>query len=111
VEIGFTDDAGEPAALQLPQECLGTLLMTLPRMIEMALRRRSGNADLKQVYPLGDWQLHAGDEPESMILSLSTPDGFRVSFCAPIRQATELGEALTRLDHADFAGQQHPIRH
>jgi hypothetical protein len=111
VEIGFTDDAGEPAALQLPQECLGTLLMTLPRMIEMALRRRSGNADLKQVYPLGDWQLHAGDEPESMILSLSTPDGFRVSFCAPIRQATELGEALTRLEHADFAGQQHPIRH
>ena len=37
--------------------------MTFPRMIEMALRRRTGNAALRQVYPLGDWQLHLGDEP------------------------------------------------
>jgi hypothetical protein len=110
VEIGFTDHAGEPTALQLPQECLGTLLMTLPRMIEMALRRRSGNAALRQVYPLGDWELHLGDEPGSMIISLATPDGFTVSFSAPVRQAVEFGEALARLEHASDA-EPPPVRH
>ena len=74
VEIGFTDHAGEPVALQLPQECLSMLLMTLPSMIEAALRRRTGNPELRQVYPLGDWQLHLGSEPESIIISLATPD-------------------------------------
>ena len=71
VEIGFTDHAGEPVALQLPQECLSMLLMTLPSIIEAALRRRTGNPELRQVYPLGDWQLHLGSEPESIIISLA----------------------------------------
>jgi hypothetical protein len=84
VEIGFTDDAGEPAALQLPQECLGTLLMTLPRMIEMALRRRSGNADLKQVYPPNSVRrLPAWSTPT--LLGNNTPSGISGSR-APARQ-------------------------
>ena len=64
VEIGFTDHTGVPAALQIPQECLAKLLMTLPSMIEAALRRSTGNPTLRQVYELGDWQLHLGSEPE-----------------------------------------------
>ena len=110
VEVGFTDQMGEPVSLELPQECLSALLMTLPRMIEMALRRRTGNPALRQVYPLGDWQLHLGSEPESMIISLATPDGFSVSFCAPFQQAAELGEALARQESMKDA-KPSPVRH
>ena len=111
VEIGFTDHAGEPVALQLPQECLSMLLMTLPSMIEAALRRRTGNPELRQVYPLGDWQLHLGSEPESIIISLATPDGFRVSFCAGAEQAGILGEALTRQEDCMNDDRRRPVRH
>jgi hypothetical protein len=110
VEIGFTDHAGEPAALELPQECLSMLLMTLPAIIEAALRRRTGDPALRQVYPLGDWQLHLGSDPDSLIISLATPDGFRVSFCAPIDQAAALGEALARQEAA-HEPQPPPMRH
>jgi hypothetical protein len=95
VEIGFADHTGAPVLLELPVQCLSMLLMTLPTMIEAALRRRTGNPDLRQVYPLGDWQLHRGSDPEQVILSMATPDGFRVSFCADLEQAVVLGEALT----------------
>jgi hypothetical protein len=110
VEVGFTDQMGEPVSLELPQDCLSALLMTLPRMIELALRRRTGNPALRQVYPLGDWQLHLGSEPESMIISLATPDGFSVSFCAPFEQATELGAALARPEQTEDA-EPSPVRH
>lgn len=110
VEVGFTDHTGEAVSLEVPQECLSTLLMTLPRMIEMALRRRTGNPALRQVYPLGDWQLHLGAEPNSIIISLATPDGFSVSFCAPFEQAAELGQALARQDQVE-AAEPPPVRH
>jgi hypothetical protein len=110
VEVGFTDHTGERVSLELPEECLSTLLMTLPRMIEMALRRRTGNPTLRQVYPLGDWQLHLGSEPHSLIISLATPDGFSVSFCAPFEQAAELGEALARQDQVQDT-ETPPVRH
>jgi hypothetical protein len=103
VEIGFTDHTGEPAALQLPQECLSMLLMTLPTMIETVLRRRTGNPTLRQVYAMGDWQLHLGSDPQSLILSLATPDGFAVSFCTSFEQAAVLGDALLRQEQAQGA--------
>jgi hypothetical protein len=110
VEIGFMDHAGEQTALELPQECLGMLLMTLPTIIEAALRRRTGNSELRQVYPLGDWQLHLGSDPDSLIVSLATPDGFRVAFCVPFDQAAALGEALSRQQTARDS-EPPPVRH
>jgi hypothetical protein len=110
VEIGFTDHTGDPVALQLPYECLGKLLMTLPTMIEAALRQRTGNPTLRQVYALGDWQLHLGSEPESLIISLATPDGFGVSFCASLDQAAVLGDALVRQEQTQDA-EPPPVRH
>ena len=110
VEIGFTDSAGASASLELPYECLSKLLMTLPSMIEAALRRRTGNPELRQVYPLGDWQLHQGSEPQSIIISLETPDGFKVSFCAAPEQAAVLGEALARQEQVEES-EAPPVRH
>jgi hypothetical protein len=109
VELGFKDAGGAPIVLALPHQALGMLLMTLPRLIEMALRQRTGNAALRHVYPVGDWQVETTTDDASLLLSLATPDGFSVSFCLPAADARGLGEALS--DHASAPSRTAPIRH
>lgn len=109
VELGFKDKAGTPIVLALPHQALGMLLMTLPRLIEMSLRQRTGNPSLRHVYPLGDWNVEAASDEESLLLSLATPDGFSVSFCLGANDARRLGGALS--DHAPPPSRAAPVRH
>jgi hypothetical protein len=95
VEIGFTDHSGKPALLYVPHESLSSLLMTLPAMLQEAVQRRTGDASLRTVYPLGDWQLNRDVDEKSILLTLTTPDGFSVSFAVAPRDAAALGEALS----------------
>lgn len=97
VELGFRDGGGSPITLALPHQALGMLLMTLPRLIEMSLRQRTGNATLRHVYPVGDWHVETATDETSLLLTLATPDGFSVSFCLPSDDAHRLGRLL-----ADF---------
>lgn len=64
----------------LPVDCLRSLLMTLPHVIDSALKVRHGDDTLKVVYPIGDWSLHAAEGSQGTILTIATPDGFKVSF-------------------------------
>ena len=95
VEIGFTDHSGKPALLYVPHESLSSLLMTLPAMLQEAVQRRTGDATLRTVYPLGDWQLNRDIDDKSLLLTLATPDGFSVSFAVTPRDAAALGDALS----------------
>ena len=95
VELGFKDASGRPITLALPHQALGMLLMTLPHLIEMSLRERTGDASLRNVYPVGDWRVEAASDGKSLLLSLATPDGFAVSFCLPFDDAQRLGQVLT----------------
>jgi hypothetical protein len=85
------------------------LLMTLPRLIEMSLRQRTGDASLRHVYPVGDWRVEAATDNESLLLSLATPDGFAVSFCLPFDDARHLGQALANQMWAPQSAM--PVRH
>jgi hypothetical protein len=109
VELGFKAEGGVPIVLALPHQALGMLLMTLPRLIEMALHQRTGNASLRHVYPLGDWHVEATSDEASLLLSLATPDGFSVSFCLPADDARRLGQVLA--DHAPVPSRKPPVRH
>jgi hypothetical protein len=51
ISLGFVDAAGQPAARKLPIEQVGA--MTLPALIERALRMRFGDDSLRYTYPLG----------------------------------------------------------
>jgi len=95
VELGFKDASGRPITLALPHRALGMLLMTLPHLIEMSIRARTGDASLRNVYPVGDWRVEAASDGKSLLLSLATPDGFAVSFCLPFDDAHRLGQVLT----------------
>ena len=95
--------------LALPHQALGMLLMTLPRLIEMSLRQRMGDASLRHVYSVGNWRVEAATDNQSLLLTLATPDGFAVSFCPPFDDARHLGQALATQMRAPQSAV--PVRH
>ncbi|MBS0220945.1 MAG: hypothetical protein JSR91_09405 [Proteobacteria bacterium] len=85
---------GTPSALILPMDCVRSLLMTLPGMIERALKARYRDASMKLVYPMGDWAVESDVHSDARILTLATPDGFRVAFAMTPESADNLGASL-----------------
>ncbi len=54
---GILHRQGRPAAVILPAQCLNQLLMTVPRMIETALRNSQGDKSLRYVHPMESFTL------------------------------------------------------
>jgi hypothetical protein len=84
VRLHLRDRSGTPATLVLPTDCLTQLLMSLPGMVQKALRNRHGDDSLRLAHPLESFNIEAGEAPVSgarqYILTLSTVGGFAVSF-------------------------------
>ena len=92
--IVMEDTDGRPASVVLPTDCLRSLLMTLPNVIEQALKARYRDDTLKVVYPMGGFSLQAAAGSDSRILTMTTPDGFRVSFALSPEDAGGLATSL-----------------
>jgi hypothetical protein len=103
LRLNFEAADGQPASVVLPVDCLRSLLMTLPGLIEQALKARYRDETLKVVYPVGGWSLHAAAGADRLILTLSTPDAFKVSFALAPDDAEGLARSLGESDHR-FAG-------
>jgi hypothetical protein len=103
VQLGLRDRAGRPVAERLPVECLNALMMTLPGMLAQALRAQHRDSSLRMVFPVGEWSVESAAAGDLLILTLGTPDGFKVSFgirsaeLAAIGGAAERGEDAVRL--------------
>ena len=80
--LGFTDEAGDASTLVLPSACLEALVMTLPDIAQQALRRKSGDPRKRLVFPLAEWMLERIEGSDALILTIATPEQFRVSFAA-----------------------------
>ena len=97
VRIRATDAAGGAASISLPAECLSQMMMTLPRIALEAVRRRHRNQALKVVYPAAKWDIEqSGECPDTFILTLTTPDGFEVSFALSGAKLDGLAKAADR---------------
>jgi hypothetical protein len=94
VSLGFVDAQGQPASLKLSLNQVGALAMTLPGLIDQALRARYGDASLRYAYPLASWAVEQSSDPTQGMLTFRTVDGFSVCFSMPLSQQSELGEAL-----------------
>jgi hypothetical protein len=92
--LNVEDVDGRPASVVLPVDCLRSLLMTLPGLIEQALKARYSDDTLKIVYPVCDWSLQAANGDDRLILTLATPDDFRVSFALTGNDAESLASSL-----------------
>jgi hypothetical protein len=107
VRFNCKDADGGAVCLSLPVDSMMQMVMTLPRIARQALRRHHGDDSLRLVYPAGSWLIE-GDiaQPETLIVTLSTVDGFEVSFSIdpPKLRAMEdtLGEASVRCETVHF---------
>jgi hypothetical protein len=78
--MSFSCVNGKRGSISLPTECLMALIMTLPRMMTQALSARSGGDRLRLVYPAEEVLIEGSPDPDTFIMTLTTPDGFTVSF-------------------------------
>jgi hypothetical protein len=100
ISINVTDEDSRPGSLVLPAECLRALIMSLPEMMQRALRLRYHDPSLRLVYPLGSWRLETSTEPGKLILTLSTSDGFEVRFAVTADELKQFANAAKRARHA-----------
>lgn len=89
--IEVKDARGERVALNLDVDQMGALVMTLPGLIDTALQRRHQDATLRFSYPVAAWTVEHAADPEALLLTLKTTDGFGISFSIPKAAAGQLG--------------------
>jgi hypothetical protein len=94
VRLNAFDEKGRPVTLRLSLDQLASLAMTLPSLLERALRLHHADASLRYVFPLGSWKVEAAARTDTVILSLDTPDGFKASFGVPTPIAEAMALAL-----------------
>ena len=94
ISLGFVDSTGRPATIRLSLNQIGALAMTLPGLIDKALRALYGDQSLRYAYPLESWAVEQSSDPTTGMITHSTVDGFSVCFSMPRSQQSELGEAL-----------------
>jgi hypothetical protein len=114
VSLHLLDRDGSPVTVALPFSSLGQLLMTLPTMIGIALRRSSGDDSHRLVYPIERCRLELGEVNgeglSQFILSLETKDGFSVSFALSAELLTDLGRSLLEEVDTPLAGVAPSVR-
>jgi hypothetical protein len=98
VRLHLRDRSGNPGTLVLPTDSLTQLLMSLPEMVQKALRNRHGDDSLRLAHPLESFNVEAGEASASgsrqYILTLSTSGGFAVSFSGSATDLASLGSAI-----------------
>ena len=100
VKLIVTDIANREIGIILRIETLTALLMTLPAMASSAVKRAHNDPNMRITYPLREFEIEFG--PDNLrILTIGTPDGFKVSFSLTEDLSLELGKA-----HLDGAGQR-----
>lgn len=90
--MSFTCENGKQGSLSFPTECLNALIMTLPRMMTRALWARYGDQSLRLVYPTDMVRIERSPDPNSFIMTLTTPDGFELSFLLDRQQLDALSK-------------------
>lgn len=100
--LHVVDAAGSPVELNLQVAQLGMLAMTLPNLIEAAIRRQYGDSSCRFTYPLESWVIEQAVDPSLVILTLRTTDGFGVSFSMPPMKAEEMSGSIETAVQKEF---------
>lgn len=93
LRLRMLDEVACELAPELPAGLASSLILTLPHLIEKCMQQLRGRAT-RLLFPLRCWMLESSAETGDFILSLQTPDGFKVAFAVPSDDARALAEAL-----------------
>ena len=94
IALRFEDVSGNSGAVHVSLNQVGALIMTLPGLLEAALKARYGDQSLRYAYPLASWVVEQSTDVTQRIITLETEDGFKVRFSIPKIEQSLLGEAL-----------------
>lgn len=95
ISLNLVDAEDQNVTLDLSVDQVGMLVMTLPSLIETALRRRFRDASFRYSYAAGACAVEQASDPGALIVTLKTSDGFGVSFTVSREHAQELSRALS----------------
>jgi hypothetical protein len=95
VQLNFKDIEGAPASFEVATSCLNNLMMTLPKILRLALANQYRDSSLRLVHPLGNYRVEQMSDSAMLILTLETPDGFEVSFSISREEMRTLSEVAT----------------
>jgi hypothetical protein len=104
VRLDLMNEAGHPVSLEMSIEQAQSLVMTLPRLVSKAVKVRTGNPHSRYAFPMAEWKLETTAGEKCLLLTLTTPDGFEVTFGIPFSKCQRLGSALTRHGEAASEG-------
>lgn len=97
VSLNLIDSAGNNVCLELPFYQAEAVAMTLPSLLTRAVKAFTGNASARYVFDLDRWVIEQPKEHGGLLLlTLSTPDGFHVSFGIPAEACKGLGLTLAQ---------------
>jgi hypothetical protein len=99
VRLHLKDHSGQAGTLVLPTDCVTQLMMSLPGMVQKALRNLQGDDSLRLAHPLESFNVEAGETSTTgtrqYILTLATAGGFAVSFSGSETDLASLGGAIS----------------
>jgi hypothetical protein len=99
-QLGFIDGEGKACFLSLPSDCLKSLIMTLPQAMERALQIRYRDNSLRLVFRAHRLRIELASDRETFIATLTTQDGFAVSFTLDDAQMLSFADALAAREAA-----------
>jgi hypothetical protein len=94
IRLDLSTPDGKTGSIVVSFDTLSSLLITLPHMLQAALDARCSDGSLRVVQTLGSWRIEQARGDPSIILKLSTADGFEVAFALNGEDADSLGAAL-----------------
>jgi hypothetical protein len=97
----FVDRDGAEQAVEFPVACLQQLMLTIPKIACEALRGLYNDASLELVHIVDSWQVRSAPG-RRVLLTLTTPDGFSISFSISSRELGELAEAAVEYEVEAF---------
>ena len=77
--------------------CLSGLLITLPKLVANAEQRRRHDPSVRLVFKLSEFQIELSTDWHTRILTLTTDDGFGVSFGLTEVQCREIAAISAEL--------------
>lgn len=83
ISLGFEDVTGNPAAVSVSLNQVGALIMTLPGLLEAALKVRYGDQSLRYTYPLASWAIEQSSDTSRRIITLQTEVASRFASRSP----------------------------
>ena len=100
IRLGLLEQIGQTVFVDLPFDQAASILMTLPRLLSIALKAQTDDAGARYVFQVGHWSVEWEKGLECLILTLQTQDGFEVAFAIPLDACAEIGSALKRHSEA-----------